>query len=296
MPTGDGLLARLPPAGPLSPDALRAVCDAAERFGNGIVEITARGSIQVRGLSAGTAAPFTAALAEAGIDDASPAIVAPPLAGRDPGEFADVRPLVQELRAAIAAAQIGPGSRRRRRWSSTAAGACISTASTPTSASSPRTTPASTSASAALRPPRRRSAASPANARPMRRWPSSPSSPKRDQRHAAATSTPRPLRRRSARRPAHLPMPRRPAEPVGIHRLADGASAVGIALPFGQIEAATLAALVEAAEACGATAFAPAEGRTLLALGLPPADAAAASASGRRSLASSSAPTTRAAP
>ena len=107
METGDGLLARLPPVGPLSPDTIRAICAAAQPFGNGIVEITARGSIQVRGLSAGTAAPFTAALAEAGIRDAAPAILAPPLAGHDPNEIVDVRPLVRALRDAVAAAGLG---------------------------------------------------------------------------------------------------------------------------------------------------------------------------------------------
>jgi precorrin-3B synthase len=49
---------------------------------------------------------------------------------------------------------------------------------------------------------------------------------------------------------------------------------VGIGLPFGQVEAVTLAALARAGEACGGAAFAPAEGRTLLALGLPQADVA----------------------
>ncbi len=51
MPTGDGLLARLMPTGPVRLDAFRALCASARRHGNGTIEVTARGSLQVRGLS-----------------------------------------------------------------------------------------------------------------------------------------------------------------------------------------------------------------------------------------------------
>ena len=50
MPTGDGLLIRLSPAsGGVSPKQLIGLCEAAARHGNGIVEVTARGSLQFRG-------------------------------------------------------------------------------------------------------------------------------------------------------------------------------------------------------------------------------------------------------
>ncbi len=58
MPTGDGLLVRLAPAGTIALAALAGLCAAAREHGNGIVEITARGSIQVRGLTAELGARF----------------------------------------------------------------------------------------------------------------------------------------------------------------------------------------------------------------------------------------------
>ena len=48
LPTGDGLLVRLIPIGTIALDAFAALCAAARAHGNGIVEITARGNIQVR--------------------------------------------------------------------------------------------------------------------------------------------------------------------------------------------------------------------------------------------------------
>ncbi|HXV30232.1 MAG TPA: precorrin-3B synthase, partial [Sinorhizobium sp.] len=47
MQTGDGLLARLRPAkGRMTPAELRTIATLAERFGNGILEVTARGNLQ----------------------------------------------------------------------------------------------------------------------------------------------------------------------------------------------------------------------------------------------------------
>ena len=84
MPTGDGLLARLACAGlTIGLDAMAALGAAARRHGNGIIEVTARGNIQVRGLSADSAAPFAAAAAALGIDAGDAvAILVDPLAGR----------------------------------------------------------------------------------------------------------------------------------------------------------------------------------------------------------------------
>ena len=50
MPTGDGLLVRLMPTDSVVVADLLALCAAARRDGNGTIEITARGSLQVRGL------------------------------------------------------------------------------------------------------------------------------------------------------------------------------------------------------------------------------------------------------
>jgi precorrin-3B synthase len=104
MRTGDGLLVRLRPAtGGLTPAELSAVAEAAAACGSGIVEVTARGNLQIRGLTASSVPALAAAIGEAGIAVASGvAIETPPLAGFDPGETADPRPLAGALRDAIA--------------------------------------------------------------------------------------------------------------------------------------------------------------------------------------------------
>ncbi|PJX13983.1 cobalamin biosynthesis protein CobG [Halomonas sp. 141] len=52
MATGDGLLVRVrPPMGELSRAQLLALCDAAETFGSGLIELTRRANIQLRGVS-----------------------------------------------------------------------------------------------------------------------------------------------------------------------------------------------------------------------------------------------------
>jgi precorrin-3B synthase len=67
MPTGDGLLVRLMPAAPIPLDALIGFCEAARRHGNGTIEVSARGSLQVRGLTPRSAPLFASAVAELGI-------------------------------------------------------------------------------------------------------------------------------------------------------------------------------------------------------------------------------------
>src|SRR5258708_40213257 len=63
MATGDGLLVRLLPTGTIELDAFAALCAAARQHGNGIIEVTSRGSVQIRGLSAASAPRFAAAVA-----------------------------------------------------------------------------------------------------------------------------------------------------------------------------------------------------------------------------------------
>jgi precorrin-3B synthase len=85
MQTGDGLLARLSTGATIGLDAAAALCTAARQHGNGIVEITARGSIQIRGLTATSAPAFADAVAalDIGAVDGVP-ILADPLAGLAP--------------------------------------------------------------------------------------------------------------------------------------------------------------------------------------------------------------------
>jgi len=270
METGDGLLARLPPSGPLSPAAIRAVADAAERFGNGIVEITARGSIQVRGLSSGTAAAFAARLAEAGIRDAAPAILAPPLAGLDPNEIADVRPLVRELTASIAAAGIGPRLAPKTSVVIDGGGSLhldAIDADLRVVAMDDDGFHLGLGGSAQAAKPigsvARENAADAALAVLVVLAEAGPAARGRDLDPAIVAAA-------VGAAPTRPALARRPAEPLGIHRLDGGAFAVGIGLPFGQIETGALRAVIRAAEDCGATSFAPAEGRALLAAGIAP--------------------------
>src|SRR5262245_24963721 len=95
MPTGDGLLAPLNPgASGVSPKALIGLSEAAQRHGNGIIEITARGSLQIRGLTAMSAAQLAAEVDALGIEVRSGVPVETgPVAGLDPDEIADPRPL-----------------------------------------------------------------------------------------------------------------------------------------------------------------------------------------------------------
>ena len=95
MQTGDGLLLRAP-AGWWSRAVVLGIADAALRFGNGVVEITARGNLQLRGLRADSAASCAETLLGLGIADAPPIFVSP-LAGNDATALADPRDLAQAL-------------------------------------------------------------------------------------------------------------------------------------------------------------------------------------------------------
>ncbi|RVA23301.1 precorrin-3B synthase [Mesorhizobium sp. M7D.F.Ca.US.004.03.1.1] len=108
MQTGDGLLVRLnpvaggPSSGGLSPKLLIGIAESALRHGNGIMEVTARGSLQIRGLT-----PQSAPLLATEVDALDIAVrtgvpvETGPLAGIDPQEIADPRPLAEQIRAAL---------------------------------------------------------------------------------------------------------------------------------------------------------------------------------------------------
>ena len=73
MPSGDGLLIRVKPfGGRLSSAMLRTLPDIAASCGNGAIELTGRGNIQLRGLSAATAPRAAQALVAAGLADPDP--------------------------------------------------------------------------------------------------------------------------------------------------------------------------------------------------------------------------------
>ena len=99
MPTGDGLLARINTVdGSISPHHLRLVAEAAERHGNGILEVTRRGSLQIRGLTEESAPKFSQEVLASGINVRSGVPVETgPLAGLDPFELIDSRSTVGQL-------------------------------------------------------------------------------------------------------------------------------------------------------------------------------------------------------
>ena len=107
MATGDGLLVRVkPPGARLAAPAARALADAAAFYGNGVIELTRRGNLQVRGLHPNRVAPFAAAMVAAGLADPDPererrrVVIAPSLAGDDPGAADDG--LAERIEAALA--------------------------------------------------------------------------------------------------------------------------------------------------------------------------------------------------
>lgn len=112
MRTGDGLLSRVkPPGGRLTAAAARLVAGAAALHGNGTVELTGRGNLQIRGLTDASARRFAAAMVSAGLACADAAaerrrtVMPTPLAGDDPTAAADAAPLAAAVEAMIAAEQ-----------------------------------------------------------------------------------------------------------------------------------------------------------------------------------------------
>ncbi|MER2534684.1 MAG: precorrin-3B synthase, partial [Rhizobiaceae bacterium] len=110
MRTGDGLLVRLNPvASGFSPNTLIGLCESASRHGNGLVEVTARGSLQIRGLSEASAPLLAAEVDALGIEVRTGVPVETgPLAGLDPDETADPRPLAETIRERIGASGLSP--------------------------------------------------------------------------------------------------------------------------------------------------------------------------------------------
>lgn len=104
MASGDGLIVRVRPwCGSLAVAALAPMADAAQACGNGIIELTRRANIQIRGVRPSTLVDLLDRLNALGLVDDDPAIeairniVLSPLAGIDPEEHADMRPVAEEL-------------------------------------------------------------------------------------------------------------------------------------------------------------------------------------------------------
>ncbi|WP_245178698.1 precorrin-3B synthase [Streptomyces montanisoli] len=111
----DGRLARLRlPGGLLTARQPFALADAAERLGDGRLDLTSRGNVQLRGLSDACAGPLAETLRAAGLlpserHERARNIVASPLAGEDQRPFADVRLWVRALDALVCGSDTAAG-------------------------------------------------------------------------------------------------------------------------------------------------------------------------------------------
>jgi precorrin-3B synthase len=108
MLSGDGHLVRLRfSCGMLSSEQARAIAALAQRYGNGVIDLTRRANLQIRGIAEeripGLQAELLARNLIAPEADDIPAVIASPLAGRDRAALIDIRPLVRELEARLAA-------------------------------------------------------------------------------------------------------------------------------------------------------------------------------------------------
>lgn len=269
MPTGDGLLARLRPTGKVPLAAFIAFCEAAQRHGNGAIELSARGSIQVRGLTPRSAPDFAGTVA--GLDLAADGVpvIADPLAG-EPAALIDADALAAQVRRAIAAAQFvlspkvsvvidGGGALHldalaadiRLRAIETPDGPRLHLAvagdaamAVPLGLIAPKDAPGVVAPLLHTIAARGRLRAADVS--------------RHDGIEAFRASI-------AARLEDAMPPPLRPqAEPVGRHALRSSLFALGIGLAFGHAQAATLVELARRAAAHGAQWIRPAPGRALL--------------------------------
>jgi precorrin-3B synthase len=279
MQTGDGLLARLTPDGStVALDAFAGLCVAARTHGNGIIEITSRGSVQVRGLSAASAPLFAADVASLGIEasDGIPVMVGP-LSGLGDHERIDALAFAAETRAALAATSLA--SRLSAKVSVAIDGG-------------------GTLHLDALAADIRLRAVGPAHVHVALAGDADVATPlgviALD--HASAcvvllfeTLVAKALgaRMRDAIEGEGLeaftaaiadfvvdfpePARRRAADPIGIRRLSPMSYALGLGLPFGHSDSETLSRLAAAAREAGASGLRTAPGRALLLVGLPAA-------------------------
>lgn len=95
MPSGDGLIVRIQPGEQsITAPQLRALAHAAAQYGNGIVELTRRANMQIRGVTADSLAPLQDALRAIGLVDeeaesAPGGGIKSPVAKIDPQELRD---------------------------------------------------------------------------------------------------------------------------------------------------------------------------------------------------------------
>ncbi len=104
MESGDGLIVRIHTrSGALSCADLQEIAGIAQRYGNGLIDLTRRANIQIRGVNSETIGDLHVDLSALGLLDATPQseavrnVMVSPLAGIDPTEPCDLRPIAWEL-------------------------------------------------------------------------------------------------------------------------------------------------------------------------------------------------------
>jgi len=271
METGDGLLARIVPAGAMTIDAFAGLCAAAQTHGNGLMEVSARGSLQVRGLTPVSAPLFASMVGALAIDICEePSVMTGPLPD-DPTALIDAHGLARDIRKASTARGFAlapkvsvivdgggrlhldalPADIRLRAVPSTDGPRLFVSLGGDASSATPLGRVAIESAAALVLDLLGVIAAHGADMRAE------------DVLRQGGLGA---FRAVAGDRVAPAePIPPRPrAETIGLHRLKSGSCAMGVALPFGQAHALDIIALTRMARANGARWIATGPARTLL--------------------------------
>jgi len=277
MPTGDGLLVRLTPTGAtIRPEAFIALCATARSCGNGVIEVTSRGSIQVRGLTERSVERLAAMIGRIDLPVSDgPPVVCDCLAGLDGEEVLDAGALAAQLRGAIASVSFTtdlepkvsvavdgggalhldgvPADVRLRAMASDGRVYFHVSVGGDAEVAQPIGAVASEHAVEAALHMLDVIAAGRARAREI-----------------VAGSGAGAFRRAIADIRLDLTPPplRPPSDPIGTHALRDDGMALGFALAFGHADSTALEALARAAASAGGSGLRTAPGRALLAIGI----------------------------
>jgi precorrin-3B synthase len=108
MLTGDGWLVRFAPAAGLTGAQAAGLAAASARLGNGRIEVTARGSLQVRGLTPESAGVLAEVIEGLGIGVLAGPVVTGALAGLEAGERGDPRGVADAIRRGAAGMALSP--------------------------------------------------------------------------------------------------------------------------------------------------------------------------------------------
>jgi precorrin-3B synthase len=273
MQTGDGLLARILPAEGITPAAFAAFCAAARRHGNGTIEVSARGSLQVRGLTVASAPHFADEVAALGIAALGVPVLSDPLPD-DPAALIDASALAANLRAAIATANVVLAPK-----------VCVvvdggGTLHLDALSADIRLHAYSLNGEArlAIAFGGDASTAAPLGSIPVEAAADVVAEALRIIGDARASDVLRAHGLGAFSKLPHVqpglvgPRPRAQIELIGTHPLRDEHRALGVGLAFGHAEAETLIALAESASAHGARAVRPAPDRALLLIGIAEQD------------------------